>query len=202
MSADEVAAAGLPAGTSAQRNLQTGQIDVINKGGVSTGGEKPMLTAALKLIQDETNAANAAASINQSIGRHLQRIDAGQLEFGPIDNLINRGRNFVGLSDEQSRNYQEFVSDLERLRNDSLRLNSGVQTDGDAQRAWNELFANLNDPAYVKQRLQTIQSLNQRAEQLRRLNADMIRENYGRSEAAPAQNKPAAPSGWKIQRVP
>lgn len=190
MSADEVAAAGLPAGTSAQRNLNTGQIDVINKGGVSTGGEKPMPTAALKMIQEETNAANTAASINANLTKHLGRMESGTLDFGPMSNLVNRGLNFAGASTEESRNYQEFVSDLERLRNDSLRLNSGVQTDGDAQRAWNELFANLNDPAFVRQRLNTILELNKRAEQLRRMNVEAIRENYGRSEQAQPATQP------------
>lgn len=195
LTSDEVQAMGLPAGTVAQRNTETGQVSVISK--PADGGAKPMPTSALKMMQDEINTANTAQAINQSLSTHLDRIKRGELDFGPVSNLLNRGRNAAGASTKESRNFQEFVSDLERLRNDSLRLNTGVQTDGDAQRAWNELVANINDRQYVEQRLRTIQRLNQRAEQLRRLNVEMIQENYGRQ---PGQ--PAAPTAgqWSIRR--
>lgn len=168
----------------------------------AAAGAKPLPVGALKLIQEEENAANGAAAINTSIQKHLSRIGSGQLEFGPVDNLLNRGRNFVGASTQESRNYQEFVSDLERLRNDSLRLNAGVQTDGDAQRAWNELFANLNDGQYVQQRLQTIASLNERAERLRRANVDAIQKNYGRNDDAPGARQPVEQAPRRLKFNP
>ena len=170
---------------------------VVGRDGAAAGA-KPMPVAAINMIKEETNAANSAQAITTSIEKHLGRIQRGELQFGPVANLINKGRNAAGQSNAQSRNYQEFESDLEKLRNDSLRLNSGVQTDGDAQRAWNELFANLNDAEYVKQRLQTINELNKRAEGLRRMNIDMIRENYGKG-GEPAPAAPPAGGGWKIR---
>lgn len=162
---------------------------VIGKEGAAAGA-KPMPVAALKIIKDETDAANTATAINTSLDKHLIRIESGKLDFGPVANTIYAGRNAAGMSTEESRNFAEFKSDLEKLRNDSLRLNAGVQTDGDAQRAWNELIANINDTDYVKQRLQTIKQLNDRARSLRQLNAEMVRENYGRgeSQAAPADD--------------
>lgn len=166
---------------------------VIGKEGAAAGA-KPMPVAALKIIKEETDAANTATAINTSLDKHLKRIQSGKLDFGPIANQIYAGRNAAGMSTEESRNFAEFKSDLEKLRNDSLRLNNGVQTDGDAQRAWNELVANINDTNYVKQRLQTIKQLNERARNLRQLNAEMIRENYGRGEGseqpAPQQTAP------------
>lgn len=166
---------------------------VIGKEGAAAGA-RPMPVAALKIIKEETDAANTATAINTSLDKHLGRIKSGKLDFGPIANQIYAGRNASGMSTEESRNFAEFKSDLEKLRNDSLRLNNGVQTDGDAQRAWNELVANINDTDYVKQRLQTIKGLNERARNLRQLNAEMIKENYGRGEsseqAAPAQSAP------------
>jgi hypothetical protein len=68
---------------------------------------------------------------------------------------------------------------MEKQRNASLLLNKGVQTEGDAQRAWNELFANMNDKGVVKQRLQELQKINERAANLKQLNIDNIRRNYG-----------------------
>jgi hypothetical protein len=58
-------------------------------------------------------------------------------------------------------------------------LNAGVQTDGDAQRAWNELFANINDTELVKNRLAEIQRINERAVNIRTMNVDTIRQNFG-----------------------
>ena len=100
----------------------------------------------------------------------------------------------AGMSDENSRNMASFKSSLEKLRNDSLRLNTGVQTDGDAQRAWNELFENINDGGVVTQRLAEIKRLNARAVQLRKLNVDNVRANYGRGslETSGYENQDAA----------
>jgi hypothetical protein len=83
------------------------------------------------------------------------------------------------MSDADSRNFASFQSTLEKLRNDSLRLNKGVQTEGDAVRAWNELVKNINDPQVVRQRLAEIREINNRAIALRKYNIDVIRSNFG-----------------------
>lgn len=152
----------------------------------AAAGSKPLPAAVLKMREEAISEAETAKTINQSLDRHLARIDSGELNFSTLGNLANRGLNFAGMSSPESRNFAEFQNDLEKLRNDSLRLNAGVQTDGDAQRAWNELFSNLNDEQYVKQRLQTIRRLNERAETLKRASVDRIDQEYGRS-TAPAQ---------------
>jgi hypothetical protein len=77
-------------------------------------------------------------------------------------------KNATGLSNQASRNYASFQAALEKLRNDSLRLNRGVQTEGDAVRAWNELVKNINDPKVVKQRLEEIIRNNKVAAEYRR----------------------------------
>ncbi len=136
------------------------------------------------------------------------QIDAGKLKLGPVSNIASQARNMAGMSDEQSRNFQSFQSTLEKLRNDSLRLNKGVQTEGDAQRAWNELIKNINDPKVVKQRLGEIQKINARAANLRKMNIDSIRSNYGMEPMDTSGYEKQAPAvgggasgGWSIQRV-
>lgn len=104
-----------------------------------------------------------AVGMNGMLDRTGEQIDRGELKLGPLQNVISQTRNAVGLSDQSSRNFASFRSNLEKLRNDSLRLNKGVQTEGDAQRAWNELFTNLNDENLVQQRLNEIEAINQRA---------------------------------------
>lgn len=136
-------------------------------------------TSALKLQQEDLDAVGTASSIQSDLGALKNQIDSGQLKLGPVNNLISAGRNMAGISDDNSRNYASFRSTLEKLRNDSLRLNKGVQTEGDAQRAWNELISNINDPQVVSKRMGEIQKINERAANLHRMNIDNIRSNFG-----------------------
>lgn len=118
------------------------------------------------LQRDEiSDVSDMQASIATTgmLDRTANQLDNGELKLGPVRNVVAQARNTMGLSDQSSRNFASFRSNLEKLRNDSLRLNKGVQTEGDAQRAWNELFTNLNDESLVKQRLAEIQAINARA---------------------------------------
>lgn len=164
-----------------------------NIGGV-TINTKPLPVGALRLQQDDLEAIGIASAIDADLGVIEQQLAEGGLDLGPIDNLVNRGRNALGMSTEQSRNFQSFQSTLEKMRNDSLRLNKGVQTEGDAVRAWNELMANQNDPGVVRQRLAEIRAINRRAADLRRMSIDTLRANYGAAplDTSGHENVPAA----------
>ncbi|CAB3955830.1 hypothetical protein LMG7053_04819 [Achromobacter ruhlandii] len=140
---------------------------------------KPLPSAALKMQQEALEAMGLVGSINADLGAIQQQVREGKLDLGPMANKISEGRNWAGISSENSRAYASFMSTLEKLRNDSLRLNKGVQTEGDAQRAWNELLANVNDPKLVEQRLGEILAINQRAAELRGLANDSMRANFG-----------------------
>lgn len=142
-------------------------------------GSKPLPVGALKMQNEALDVIGTASSINDRMQNKIDLIDNKKLVLGPLSNPINRGRNLVGMSTEESRNLASFKSDLEKMRNDSLRLNKGVQTEGDAQRAWNEILENINDEDLVKQRLQEVQTINQRAVDLRKMEVDTIRQNYG-----------------------
>lgn len=146
----------------------------------ATTNAKPMPASAVKMQKDDLEAIGIASGTQADLSALEKQIDEGKLDFGPVSNLVDAARNMAGKSTEQSRNKASFKSTLEKLRNDSLRLNTGVQTDGDAQRAWNELFANINDMGLVRQRLGEIKRLNARAVQLRKLNIENLRANYGK----------------------
>ena len=145
----------------------------------AAGAGKPLPAGALKMQQESLDAIGISSSINADLASVEKQIADGKLKFGPVSNLVNTGRNLAGMSSEESRNFSTFKSTLERLRNESLRLNTGVQTDGDAQRAWNELFQNINDTGLVQQRLAEIQGINKRGAELHRLRVDSVRGNYG-----------------------
>lgn len=165
---------------------------------------KPLPTSALKMQQESLDAIGIGSSINADLAAVQKQIDDKKVSFGPVSNLINTGRNLAGMSSEESRNFSTFKSTLERLRNESLRLNTGVQTDGDAQRAWNELFQNINDTDLVKQRLVEIQAINRRGSDLHRLRVESIRANYGAPsiDAGPYANQPAAVGAAQQPKAP
>lgn len=142
-----------------------------------SGGQLP--TSALKVQNDLLDDIGLAGSIDADLGKLVGQMTGGGLEIGPLENRISQARNFIGQSSPNSRAFSSFQSTLEKLRNDSLRLNKGVQTEGDAQRAWNELFANVNDQKNVSNRLQEIQAINRRAAGLKRLQVDTVRQNFG-----------------------
>lgn len=155
---------------------------------------KPLPPAALKMQQESLDAIGISSSINADLGGIANQIESKKLAFGPIKNMVGAGLNAAGMSTENSRNFASFKSTLERLRNESLRLNAGVQTDGDAQRAWNELFQNINDTDLVKQRLAEIQNINKRGAELHQLRVDSVRSNYGAGplDASAYKAQPAA----------
>ncbi len=144
-------------------------------GGYST---KPLPATALKMQNEGLEKLAIASNNNAKLGDVLNQLNTGKLNLGLVANLEGAARNYTGMSNESSRNLSSFKSTLEKLRNDSLRLNTGVQTDGDAQRAWNELFENINDQELVKQRLGEIQEINKRGAELQKLQVENIRGNY------------------------
>jgi hypothetical protein len=79
--------------------------------------------------------------INSTAGQAadiLDDIKTGKLDLGMLKNAGNTARNMAGMSDDQSRSYARYTRFIQDLVNSNLRLNNGVQTEGDA---WRELKA-------------------------------------------------------------
>ena len=168
------------------------------RGANGTGGKLNKLPVqALKLQQEELDAIALSSNISSDLGELQKKITSGDLNVGPLENLVSRGRNLSGKSTANSRNFASFTATLEKLRNDSLRLNKGVQTEGDAQRAWNENFPSLNDGKALQQRLGEIQKINDRGVILRQNNVDVIRSNFGLDplDTSGYKNQPSALGG-------
>lgn len=146
---------------------------------VYSAPKKPMPATALKMQNEALDAIGSIGTINSNLDKFYKQIEDGSLDLGMFTNAGSALRNKVGVSTANSRNFESFKSSLEKMRNDSLRLNKGVQTEGDAVRAWKELIANINDEGVVKQRLAEIKALNERAAELQKLQVDQIRSNYG-----------------------
>jgi hypothetical protein len=161
------------------------------RGSAPNGG---LPTQALKLQQEELDAIGTASSINADLSALSKQIDEGKLAPSLINNAVAAVRNYTNNSTDETRNLASYQATLEKLRNDSLRLNKGVQTEGDSERAWNEIIKNSNDTEFVKKRLKEVFSINERAANLRKMNVDVIRSNYGIDpmDVSGYQNQPSA----------
>ena len=156
---------------------------------------KPIPTSALRIV-DEANQAIAAASQSKAIvDNAIATLQSGGVQLGAVRNMESRARNFAGASDENSRAYADIQQTLEKLRNNYLLLAKGVQTEGDAQRAWNsEIGENVqNDNALALQQLQKAQGMIDMALQAQQGRVETVYGNFG--SEPPAAAPKAGPGG-------
>lgn len=152
----------------------------------------PIPETALKEIDAmETDILTAQTAMDKAQS-WISRIDEGKFTPGLYNNITSTAKNYIGASDEQSRAFADFSTDIEVLRNAVLLLHKGVQTEGDAVRAMNTILANKNDPGVIKVQMAKLAELNNRAIQMRNSQIDRRLTNYGR-EATPRTQQPAAP---------
>ncbi len=178
----------IPGAPDAKRQLKYGE---------TFGGEQAKIDTAAELERQKTKGQPLPAKIAENqdnlieeiaigkgietdLGGFIGKIDSGELNLNVVGNIASKLKNGTSLSDEESRNLSSFKSYLEKLRNDSLRLNKGVQTEDDAVRAFNEMFDNINDPKLVRQRLEEIQGINARAVKVKDLRLQLQRAEYSK----------------------
>lgn len=214
------------AGRREDRELRDRYYDILEKNALTKAGETvdpdtgeivptkknvQLPVGALKLQEEALDNLSVARGIDADLGAFEGQLEKGDLNLSLGKNITSRARNLVGASTPESRNFASFKASLEKLRNDSLRLNKGVQTEGDAIRAWNELFDNINDENVVKQRLKEIRNINKRAANVQKSKIKNLRQNYGaddldysgfdRQNAAPVGGKSDNAGGWSIEPV-
>lgn len=170
------------------------------KPNTKSGGGGSLPAAALKAdleIEDALGATQEAFSVAQ---KHLERMASGQLVIGPAEAALARARTAAGLSTDNDRAITEFNADKTAIVNASLRLNKGVQTDGDAQRAADELMS-ANDHKTALAAMKKLIKNNKRAVVLQNRKRRLIYANYGKDSGS--ADAPPVPSGggWSIQRV-
>lgn len=138
-------------------------------------GAKSLSNKAQSAEDDDFFAIDTSGQIVNDIDDYIGMIDSGDLKFGLVEGLVDSGMGLLGIADEEVRNSAMFDTFLEKLRNDTLRLNKGVQTEGDAQRALNEIIKNKNDGTIVKAQLERLREINERAVELRKRNINRRR---------------------------
>jgi hypothetical protein len=168
----------------------------------TTSPTKPLPTSALRIVDEAKQASAAANDSKMIVDRAIKTLESGGVNLGAVRNLESRTRNFMGKSDDNSRAYADIRQTLEKLRNNYLLLAKGVQTEGDAQRAWNsEIGENVqNDNALALQQLRKAQEMTDRALAAQESRIETVYSNFGAGppgSAPPAATAPAKQAPMK-----
>lgn len=138
-----------------------------------------MSTAAFKAEDEDFTALDLSDGINDDVGTYIDLLESGEMTLYFADGVEDFVSSGLGISNEDTANRAKFDAFLNKLRNDTLRLNKGTQTEGDAERALKEISTNRNDEKIVIAQLQELQRVNARAIKNRRRAINRRRKNEG-----------------------
>jgi hypothetical protein len=122
---------------------------------------KPLPPGIQKAEDADYDAATAAINLANDADKYLNSIQSGNIKFGLKDRLSITARSALGSNDPDVVARNDFERFKKTIINESLRLNKGTQTEGDAARATKELEGaeSANDAAKA---IQTLRDLNTR----------------------------------------
>jgi hypothetical protein len=104
-----------------------------------TARTKPLPSYLAKDEEADYGTATAATNLASDANNFINRIKSGEIKFGLKDRATIRARQLVGSEDPDVLAREDYDKFLKVLTNESLRLNKGTQTEGDAVRAAKEL---------------------------------------------------------------
>jgi hypothetical protein len=141
-----------------------------------------VLPARLQTAEDDDfSAIDTASSVVADIKPIIENLNTNQLNLNKLNQLKMNTQAFFGSKDPEVLRYQELERNLTRFVNESLRLNKGVQTEGDAQRAAAEYQAafSKNSTEGMKKALQELEKINNRQIENRKKQVDRRRKAQG-----------------------
>lgn len=121
-----------------------------------------------------------------------------KFEVGPIAAARYEAELALGRPSDAAAAYGLFRTNIQQIVNESLRLNTGVQTEGDAKREGESIMRNLHNPTYVAARLRELKSINERAVRARQ-EAIQRRESRAQGGAQPSPRQSRAPAVGTVQ---
>jgi hypothetical protein len=127
-------------------------------GAVST---KPLPPIIQKAEEEDYTSGTAAINLANDADKYLSSITQGQIKFGRLDKLSIAARSAAGSNDPDVIARNDFERFKTTIVNESLRLNKGTQTEGDAVRASRELQG-AESAADAAKAIQTLRDINSR----------------------------------------
>lgn len=126
-----------------------------------TQASKPLPAGIQKAEDADYDAAQAAINLANDANKYLSSIKSGNIKFGLKDKMSIAARSAMGSNDPDVVARNDFERFKTTLVNESLRLNKGTQTEGDATRAAKELQS-AESAADAGKAIQTLRDLNAR----------------------------------------
>jgi hypothetical protein len=155
-------------------------------GGPQDPANKPPPGNVQAAEDKDIEAIGANRSMNMTIDDVINRIDKGSLKLGAWKNLWHEGELLLGTSSPEAVEYSTFMQGMKKMQNDILILHNGVQTEGDAKRALQQIITNPTDEKSVKANLTELKKLNDRARVLRKQMLDIRRQRNRMAPLDPA----------------
>jgi hypothetical protein len=125
---------------------------------------KPLPSYLAKEEEADFSAASAAANIATDAYGYINRIKTGEIKFGVKDRASIRARQLAGSGAPDVIAREEYDRFVENLVNESLRLNKGTQTEGDAVREAKALKSSESKEAAASAMKRLIEINTRRAE--------------------------------------
>jgi hypothetical protein len=143
---------------------------------------KPLPSGIQKAEDADYDAAQAAINLATDADKYLTSIKSGNIKFGLKDRISITARSALGSGDPDVVARNDFERFKTTLVNESLRLNKGTQTEGDAVRAAKELQG-AESAADAGKAIQVLRDLNARKAQ--DLQSSIIRRRSNAKLEAP-----------------
>ena len=121
--------------------------------------QKPLPPTALKLESEDLTTAFDATRLSDQIDKQIQSITGSGIKFNLVGNAKLAMQSAAGATDPETLAYNDYNRFVQRMTNESLRLNKGTQTEGDAVRAIKELSTAKSTQDVVRA-LETLRELN------------------------------------------
>jgi hypothetical protein len=123
------------------RTNASGKLETMQNPNANGAEGKPLAKISESSLKNVAKTIDDYDFINSTAGQAADILDdlkTGKLDLGMLKNGTNTLQNMAGMSDDKSRAYARYTRFVQDLVNSNLRLNNGVQTEGDA---WRELKA-------------------------------------------------------------
>lgn len=149
-------------------------------------GDKPLSSTDLRMVNDARQSLQAADFNLGEAMSFVSLIDDKKMNFGAGENALSTVRTLIGSTNESDQNKLNLQQWVEKASADVLRMDVGVKTEGDAQRAKTQVLSSLskNDPKAVKASLEQYIKVLQSAKQIQQDKLNTIAEERNRPNLA------------------
>jgi len=128
--------------------------------------QKVLPAGALKLESEDITTGYETVQLADDIDGQIKSLITNKVNFNPVNNARLATLSAIGSTEPEVLAYNDFQRFKTRMVNESLRLNKGTQTEGDAIRSANELSKARSTQDAVAS-LQKLRDLNAKAVQNR-----------------------------------